>query len=89
MFCSNIQFLLDILSRLVWDPNIDRTDYIIGYEDRFLGSKELPLELWKTNTTDEEFIPQHRILYFKRRGDGEIVWDRVKRIDKIFGSGKG
>lgn len=41
---------------------------------------------WKKETTDEEFIPQHRVLYI-RHVNGEIVWDRRRRIDKIFTSG--
>jgi hypothetical protein len=45
------------------------------------------VEQWKTEQTDEEFIPQHRILYFKRRADNVIVWERRTRIDDIFGSG--
>lgn len=85
----------DVLNRLRWDPNLDPTDYIIGYEDRFLGAKETSLEKWKTEQTDEEFIPQHRILYFRRKfneegdGKGELVWERATRIDKVFGSGVG
>ena len=85
----------DVLSRLRWDPNLDPSEYIIGYEDRFLGAKEISLEKWKTEQTDEEFIPQHRILYFRRKfndegdGKGEIVWERATRIDKLFGSGVG
>lgn len=83
----------DVLNRLRWDPSLDPSDYIIGYEDRFLGAKETGLEKWKTEQTDEEFIPQHRILYFKRKGgDGgaaDIVWERATRIDKVFGSGLG
>ncbi|KAF2177336.1 hypothetical protein K469DRAFT_644356 [Zopfia rhizophila CBS 207.26] len=79
----------DVLNRLRWDPNLDPLDYIVGYEDRFLGAKETTLENWKTEQTDDEFIPQHRILYFKRRGDGVVVWERARRIDAIFGSGVG
>jgi uncharacterized protein (UPF0248 family) len=83
----------DVLNRLRWDPSLDPHDYIIGYEDRFLGAKETGLEKWKTEQTDEEFIPQHRILYFKKKGGedgrGEIVWERATRIDKVFGSGLG
>lgn len=83
----------DVLNRLRWDPNLDPADYIIGYEDRFLGAKETSLEKWKTEQTDEEFIPQHRILYFRKKfndegdGKGELVWERATRIDKVFGSG--
>lgn len=83
----------DVLNRLRWDPSLDPSDYIIGYEDRFLGAKETGLEKWKTEQTDEEFIPQHRILYFKKKGGedgkGDVVWERATRIDKVFGSGLG
>jgi uncharacterized protein (UPF0248 family) len=83
----------DVLHRLRWDPSLDPSDYIIGYEDRFLGARETGLEKWKTEQTDEEFIPQHRILYFKRKGGedgrGEVVWERATRIDRVFGSGLG
>lgn len=83
----------DVLNRLRWDPSLDPSDYIIGYEDRFLGARETSLEKWKTEQTDEEFIPQHRILYFRRKlnegvdGKGDLVWERATRIDRIFGSG--
>ncbi|KAI1132017.1 hypothetical protein F5Y10DRAFT_284563 [Nemania abortiva] len=77
----------DVINRIRWDPNMDSGDYIVGYEDRFLGTKERGLDAWKSEQTDEEFIPQHRILYFKRKSDGVIVWDRKERRDTIFGSG--
>ncbi|KAI0144291.1 DUF455 domain-containing protein [Xylariaceae sp. FL1272] len=77
----------DVINRLRWDQSMDSNDYIVGYEDRFLGVKERALDAWKSEQTDQEFIPQHRILYFKRVSDGEVVWDRKERIDKIFGSG--
>lgn len=79
----------DILNRLRWDPSFDKSDYMVGYEDRFLGAKETSLDQWKTENTDEEFIPQHRIIYFRRKSDGLIVWDRETRKDEIFGSGAG
>ncbi|KAK8051443.1 hypothetical protein PG993_002828 [Apiospora rasikravindrae] len=77
----------DVISRLRWDPNLDSGDFIVGYEDRFLGAKERALDLWKSEQTDEEFIPQHRVLYFKRKSDGVVVWDRKARRDMLFGSG--
>jgi uncharacterized protein (UPF0248 family) len=90
---SKLRPASDVLHRLRWDPNLDPAEYIIGYEDRFLGARETGLEKWKTEQTDEEFIPQHRILYFKKMGaesgTGEVVWERAKRIDRIFGSGAG
>ncbi|KAJ4165387.1 hypothetical protein LMH87_007021 [Akanthomyces muscarius] len=77
----------DVLSRLRWDRALDAADFIVGFEDRFAGAQEKALALWKSEQTDEEFIPQHRILYFKRRSDGRVVWERKTRIDRVFGSG--
>ncbi|KAF6811580.1 DUF455 domain-containing protein (endonuclease/exonuclease/phosphatase) [Colletotrichum plurivorum] len=75
---------LDVLNRLRWDPQIDSSDFLIGYEDRFLGPQEKALSAWKSEQTDEEFIPQHRILWFKRQSDGLVVWHRSRRIDLLF-----
>ena len=80
---------LDILSRIRHDPSLEEEDFIVGYSDRHTDVKELPVTLWKGDVTDEEFIPQHRILYFRRQADGVKVWDRAERLDLIFGSGKG
>lgn len=77
----------DVMNRIRWDPDMESGDYLVGYEDRFVGAREKDLESWKTEQTDEEFIPQHRILYFKRRSDGFVVWERRTRTDVIFGSG--
>lgn len=77
----------DILNRLRWDSGLDSSDYLVGYEDRFKGIREMATDRWKSEQTDEEFIPQHRIVYFKRKSDGTVVWDRMTRKDEIFGSG--
>jgi uncharacterized protein (UPF0248 family) len=77
---------LDIISRITWDSGFERSEYIIGFVDRFEGQLEVTMDSWKKETTDEEFIPQHRVLYI-RHINGEIVWDRRRRIDKIFLSG--
>lgn len=78
---------IDVMHRIRWDPSLDSANYLVGYEDRFTGIQEKNFEMWKSDLTDEEFIPQHRVVYFKRRSDGEVVWDRRTRIDKVFGSG--
>jgi len=77
----------DVMNRLRWDPHLDSADFVVGYEDRFVGAREKALDAWKSEQTDEEFIPQHRILYYKRKSDGVIVWERRTRKDDIFGSG--
>lgn len=80
---------LDVLSRIRHDHTLQEEDFIVGYSDRHTDVKELPVTLWKGDVTDEEFIPQHRILYFRRKADGVKVWDRAERLDLVFGSGKG
>ncbi|XDG07073.1 hypothetical protein ABKA04_006688 [Annulohypoxylon sp. FPYF3050] len=77
----------DVLNRIRWDQSMDSGDYIVGYEDRFSGVMERPVDSWKSETTHEEFIPEHRILFFKRKSDGVTVWDKKERRDVIFGSG--
>ena len=80
---------LDILSRLRHDAEFTSQSFTVGYIDRHSPEvMEMPLTSWKGgDVTDEEFIPQHRIVWFKRDADGEKVWDRKERLDKIFGSG--
>lgn len=78
---------IDVINRLKWDESMDSSDFVVGYEDRFVGPQEKALAMWKGDPTHEEFIPQHRILYFKRRSDGAKVWERSTRMDKVFGSG--
>ncbi|UKZ64651.1 uncharacterized protein TrAtP1_005862 [Trichoderma atroviride] len=84
---GKLRSAIDALNRIRWDVSMDSSDYLVGYEDRFIGAQEKALDSWKAEQTDEEFIPQHRILYFKRKSDGVIVWDRRSRVDTIFGSG--
>lgn len=84
---GKLRSAVDAMNRIRWDSGMDSSDYLVGYEDRFLGAQEKALDNWRTEQTDEEFIPQHRILYFKRKSDGVIVWDRRTRVDTIFGSG--
>jgi len=79
----------DILSRLRWDPSFSSELYTIGYLDRFAGVKEIPLEAWKGDSSEEEFVPGHRILWFRRVSDGILVWERERRVDMVFGSGNG
>lgn len=84
---GKLRTAVDVMNRLRWDPSLDSEDYIVGYEDRFVGAQERALGAWKTEQTDEEFIPQHRILYYKRKSDGVVVWEKKTRKDHIFGSG--
>ncbi|KAI9830494.1 MAG: hypothetical protein M1826_004731 [Phylliscum demangeonii] len=77
----------DVLHRLRWDESYADDTYIIGYADRFRGVLEVALAQWLDELTEEEFIPQHRILYFRRQSDGERIWDKHEKLDLVFGSG--
>jgi uncharacterized protein (UPF0248 family) len=80
----------EVLNRLKHDSSYNLDDFVIGYLDRV---KERILEKaaadWDRETTAEEFIPEHRIEYFKTyKGsgrEGEVVWMKKGKIDKIFG----
>ena len=83
----------DILSRIRHDPALSESDFIVGYIDRHAPEMmEMDVSIWKggvADVTDEEWIPQHRIMYFRKKGDeeGRRVWDRATRLDRLFGSG--
>lgn len=82
----------DILSRIRHDPALEEDDFIVGYHDRHADVMEMPVTSWTGggDFTEEEWIPQHRILYFRQKGENrEKVWDRKERIDLLFGSGFG
>jgi len=69
-------------------------NWIVGYVDRFEGIMTRPVAEWIEDSTDEEWIPEHRIRFFARWDDvgGEkymIMWDRRTRVDRIWGSGDG
>ncbi len=64
-----------IFDRILWDKALDKSEFKVGYEDRFLGIMEVPF----SDFAGVSDIPSHRIKYFKR--NGEIVWDRVKKIN--------
>lgn len=81
----------DVISRILWDPSVDSSLFVVGYVDRFLGVLERPFcEFnWETSPCDCDYtmelaLPRHRIQYFTYRG--QRVWDRHSRTDRVFGS---
>lgn len=85
----------DVISRLKWADSSDNPAELIfmGYMDRIEGPMEKNVEDYVSAGNGGD-IPEHRILYF-RRSNGtitsqqQILWDRVGRVDRIFGSGDG
>ncbi|KAL5530532.1 hypothetical protein ACEPAF_6790 [Sanghuangporus sanghuang] len=47
----------------------------------------MPLKSWRKQIEDENFIPFHRIVHFRCRSTGELIWDRRTKLDRVFGSG--
>ncbi|XP_045901148.1 leukocyte receptor cluster member 9 isoform X1 [Micropterus dolomieu] len=81
----------EVISRILWDPSVDSSEFLVGYVDRFLGVLERPFNdfNWDTDLCDCDYstemaLPRHRIQYFTYRG--HRVWDRHSRTDRVFGS---
>jgi uncharacterized protein (UPF0248 family) len=62
----------EIINRIKWDKSQDKDDFVIGYEDRFLGIMEITFAQF-----EKADIPMHRIKHFKKKG--EVVWDRTNK----------
>ena len=72
-----------ILNRLKWDDGFESKEYAVVYEDRHDGMMEIGVDLWTTETTEEHFIPMHRIRSIRKKTTGQTVWHREERIDLI------
>lgn len=46
----------DVYHRILWDRKLNAEDYLIGYEDRFSGLKEMPVTNWKRDVEHEDFV---------------------------------
>ena len=79
----------EVISRILWDPDLPSEKFKVGYLDRFLGIIEKPFSSfsWEDLATvgnNVLAVPKHRIQYFKYRE--EIVWDKRSQMDNFFGS---
>ena len=82
VYSSTLRPSKDVYNRILWDPTWDSSSVSIVYEDRFLGLQEKPFDAF--NKVEEEWMPWHRVWYFLQ--NGEIIWDRQKRIDRVCSS---
>jgi endonuclease/exonuclease/phosphatase family metal-dependent hydrolase len=89
---SKLRTASDVIARLKWsfDEQFTSQNSIIGYDCRIHG----PMEKYVADFAgiDEGGdIPEHRIQYFRLKGTKNyeklIFWDRVARVDRLFGSG--
>jgi uncharacterized protein (UPF0248 family) len=63
-----------IYHRILWDDELNKEEFEVGYEDRYLGTLEIPFKEFSQKTD----IPAHRIRFFKKNGN--IVWDRTSKF---------
>jgi len=70
-----------IYHKIIWDEHLDQDEFSVIYEDRFEGNIEEPFCIFQELKED---IPFHRIRFFKK--DGEIVWGRKDKINKLWAS---
>lgn len=81
----------EVYNRLKFDDAYDIDEFVLGYIDRH-NDKILEKEAvnWVRETTAEEFIPEHRIEYFRRTNVGgsqvgeDFYWHKSRRLDRIF-----
>lgn len=79
----------DVISRIIWDPDLPTELFTVGYLDRFVGVIEKPFGAfsWEDIASVDYStlaVPKHRIQYFKYRD--QIVWDKTTQTDDVFGS---
>ena len=63
-----------IYNRILWDKSLNKNEFHIGYEDRFLGTLEIAFDEFSSKAE----IPLERIKYIKR--NGEVIWDKFLKF---------
>ncbi|MEN0067576.1 MAG: RNA repair domain-containing protein [Myxococcota bacterium] len=71
----------EVYHRLRWDPSIDETTAEVVVHDRRKGAVAIPFVAFDPNGD----IPWSRVQAFRLAGT--TVWDRERRVDRVFGSG--
>ncbi len=67
-----------IYNQIQYDSRFDPSQFVIGYQTRFNGMKEIALTSFKPGLE----IPWHRIWYFKT--EAGVQWDRKSGVDKLL-----
>ena len=78
---SSLRTAQEIYSQIRWDDRLAAEEFVIGFETRFDGLREMPL----LEFTPGGAVPWHRVQYI-RNSDG-IQWDRRSKFDAIAGTG--
>jgi len=83
----------EVMKRIKWDYSLDPNDFIVEYFDRVeetIQSSPFGAKNESVKGKEEMFvfaIPEHRIMVIKYKE--RIVWDKQKRVDRVFGSMNG
>lgn len=67
----------EILQRIHWDPRLQTAEFVVGYDERFLGRQEKRAHEFPLHGE----IPWHRV-WTIRLGQ-TLVWDREKRLNRM------
>jgi poly(A) polymerase len=73
----------DVVQRIRWDPRFQPSAYWIVFRERGGGEAEEPLPTFLASGR----VPWSRVIRVRDR-DGIAVWDRERRLDRLFGSGE-
>jgi uncharacterized protein (UPF0248 family) len=69
----------DILNSIKFDSNYNTEDYVVGYIDRKAGFVEIGID------EGGGFGQEDQMAYVKNVKDGEIVWDKARKINFVCG----
>ncbi|WP_234538292.1 RNA repair domain-containing protein [Streptomyces shenzhenensis] len=73
----------EIYHQVRWDPRFDPARFVLGISQRGGAVKRVALASFVPGGD----IPWHRVVFIE--ADGEVVWDRATRVDRIDVSGAG
>jgi uncharacterized protein (UPF0248 family) len=73
----------EVLNRMKFDENYEIGEFVVGYIDRKEGILEASVGEW------EGFGREDLMAYVKNTKSGEIVWDKARKADLVFGENRG
>lgn len=65
-----------VLDKILWDPNLNKDEYKVGYFDKYMGILDIKVEDYMNSEVKEQ-----KICYLKR--NGQIVWHKEDKIDIV------
>jgi hypothetical protein len=73
----------EVLNCMKFDEGYEIGDFVVGYIDRKEGILEKGVKVW------EKFGQEELVAYIKNVKSGEVVWDKARKIDLVFGKKDG